>query len=270
MPTNPRHLALLVDWKSAAHDLRPRRPRTRSWVDSPKIAGSILGRLRRALAVLPVGDGTYYADTLLFGGFVAPDGSWTDQKNTVDAAIASISWSGTITERLHLRQLVAVLSLRPGSGTHLRGLFRPDEPVQEAHIRPGEACTCSWRELTEKWLREGFGDRRECPKCAGEARRTPAILSRRQQKLVDTLLVSYAFDTAMHFLLADEEDSEIWICSSDADFAPPLATIAAWGLRCGWLQPRSNTAFGYAEQLTELGVPVFSVAGLLGEEDDNK
>jgi hypothetical protein len=265
-----RNIALFVDWKSTAHVLRPRGPRTSNWTEHPGVAAEILRRLRLALATIPLEGGVYYLDALLFGGFVGPDGNWTKQKQTLDHAIPAVMWSGIVSSALHLRQVTCVTSFRPGRLTErVQGLYRPSEPIQEAHLQvePDGLCDCQWRGLTERWLGAAFGQKRTCPGCDASSS-VPAVLAKQQQKLVDSLLISYAFDTALIYLLEQEVHSQVWICSADADFAPPLATISSWGIPCAWLQPHANTRFGYAAELRSLGVNVCTLEDFTGDEND--
>jgi hypothetical protein len=78
---------------------------------------------------------------------------------------------------------------------------------------------------------------------------------------VDSLLIAHAlaFGNELRGTPESLGTTEIWICSSDADFVPPLAVLATWGISSVWLQPRANTKYGYATQLAALGVRVLTM-----------
>lgn len=270
-PDGKRDVHLLVDWRSTAHALRPKRPRTANWTGDPKVAREILIRLKAALSRIELPGKRYYFNTLLFGGFVGPDGAWTKQKQVLDEAIPRVSWSGILTPNIHLRELNVVVSLKPGDETNrLIGLFRPDHPIQEAHLNGIEHTDCSWHASTKHWLNSAFGVGRICPSCTYNGKAVSTILVRHQEKMVDTLLISYAFDQARSILDDIENQSEIWICSNDADFVPALAFLRRWGLSVTWLQTPGNTKFGYADLLRSFGVLVLDLPQLIRKELDHE
>jgi len=259
-----QHVSILVDWKSAAHGLRPRKSTTGGWQGDVSAARTVLQKLRKAITAISMRHRAYFVDTLLFGGFVGPDGSWTEPKQVLDHAVSNLRWPGASKSGLHLRHPVVVHSFRPGRLTEkIRGLYRPSEPVQVAHIQQGHtSCDCGWAQLTEEWLSAEYGMRRSCPKC-----KRKLVLARPQQKLVDSLLISYAFDRARLIVLENASDSEIWICSTDADFVPALAMISSWGIHCRWLQPAKNNGFGYSDYLRSCGVDIHLITELLRGTD---
>jgi len=265
--TNRLRVCILVDWRSALHGLKSKYGAA-SPVNSSQRAAQTLVNLKAVVLRIPQPpDLAISIDTLIFGGFTASDGSVTPELATLRESISGTEWQGIAAERFHFRTISPICGLRPGTADDsLPGLFRADSPILEAQLQlAGEQNPCcNWSRLTQVWLSSHENGERCCPECQGKGKSVKALLIQRQQKIVDVLLSSYAFEAARRFTRTDDEGpGQIWICSTDADFVPVLATVGRWGVRALWLQPQPNRGFGYRRDLEQLGIDVYDAPSLL-------
>jgi hypothetical protein len=249
-------ITVFLDWKATAYALKPRAPRSVTWRHDPDIAASILDRLAKEIAGLLPETAQWILDVCAFGGFVDTRGQPTPEKQVIVMALATRPWTRRINPHVICREFLAIDHLLPSGGRALPALSRPEEDIEHAIMAGASACICTWRQSTIEWLEQD--PPRHCPECGSAS---PADLCQPRQKLVDGLLSSHAL--ALGRAIADEPDrlakDQLWICSTDADFVPPLAILSSWGVSCAWLQPRPNGKYGYAALLTALGVRVVSL-----------
>lgn len=253
-----RHvLQLFLDWKGVFHHFRPKAPRTTGWPREPGLASAVTARLADVLATALPQSSEWLVNVAAYGGFRDTGGQATAEAETLLSGLAIQPWGRRVRPHLLLGEFNVVDCLLPDGRFPLRGLARPTEELGAAFLSPTSACDCNWRQATQQWLAQL--PPRHCPACGHDS---PTELCQRQQKLVDALLMTHAI-AAGHRLLANPDllrSEEIWVCSPDADFVPVLGLLATLGVPCVWLQPFPNRRYGYAEQLTELGVRVLSAS----------
>jgi hypothetical protein len=254
MSHNLRYIDLFLDWKATAYPLRPRLPSTGSWASDPTIAAGVIANLSLHIRKLLPESHDWIVDVRAYGGFVDTAGNATIEATTLRTALAASTWTSRPEPHIRQRDFLLVDSLLLDGALPVIALARPQKSIEHAFLRMPNACNCSWRNLTESWLAQS--GTRTCPSC-GTA--FPAILCHPRQKLVDSLMCSQVVATAHTLATSGRVDTEIWVCSTDADFVPPLAQVANWGIRSVWLQPRGNRKYGYADTLEGFGVHVAAI-----------
>ena len=246
-------IKILVDWKGCAHNLRPTRPRSRSWSTDPDIASAVLQRLQQVLQRVVSRRFIWSIDAFAYGGFIEKDGSDSTELQVLKEGLVRHPWTRRLSPFLTFRDFQIVYGLLPRSDSdRLPGLVRTDEPIIAASLKKDTViCSCDWRLKTSAWLSSHVGKDRICPECLS----ANAVLVYTRQKMVDTLIASHALLIGRESLHRTEH-IEVWIASPDADFAPALAGLASWGVNTVWLQSRPNHSFNYSSMLESVGVRV--------------